>query len=297
MVELVVERLRHKHRFAEGFRPPDTRRHPATANLSSSDSVAATAHGPTRTGPQDRSQRLHDAALQISQEIQKRHLPYGTILDPVFAAPQLNEIVGYSRAGDSAIWTGHYLAAESFRYGVTGSPEALNNTRGALEGIRRLLDVTGTDLLARAIIPFDSPFAKPILREEAHHGIFTGTLGSRNYHWIGNTSRDQYSGVFFGLSVAYEKLDDPHLRRTIRNLVTRMLNFLLQNHWFVVMPNTRISTLFHHRPEQQLALLQVGRQVNPQRFGPTYSWYCTGACLGRRRAYRSRCPGGAQQIF
>jgi hypothetical protein len=48
-------------------------------------------------------------ALAISANIQARHLPFGTILDPIFTAPDSNGIAGYTRCGDSAIWTGHYL--------------------------------------------------------------------------------------------------------------------------------------------------------------------------------------------
>src|SRR5262249_12039556 len=71
-------------------------------------------------------------AVRISTNIQQFHMPYGTVLDPVFASSDPNSsdyfrIVSYSRAGDSAIWTGHYLAAEAFRYRVTGSGEALDN--------------------------------------------------------------------------------------------------------------------------------------------------------------------------
>lgn len=70
-------------------------------------------------------------ALAMSTNIQQSHMPYGTVLDPVFASsdpasPGYAEIVGYTRAGDSAIWTGHYLAAEAFRYQVTRSPDALS---------------------------------------------------------------------------------------------------------------------------------------------------------------------------
>src|SRR5262249_22924363 len=66
-------------------------------------------------------------AIAISQNIRARHMPFGTILDPIFAAPDSDEIVGYTHCGDSAIWTGHYLAAEAYRYNVTRSPEALDN--------------------------------------------------------------------------------------------------------------------------------------------------------------------------
>src|SRR5580698_7491170 len=71
-------------------------------------------------------------ALAISANIQARHLPYGTIIDPVFASPTSDQIVGYTRCGDSAIWTGHYLAAEAFRYSVTQSADALNNVTNAI---------------------------------------------------------------------------------------------------------------------------------------------------------------------
>ena len=127
---------------------------------------------------------------------------YGTVLGSVFTSPKSDRIVSYSRAGDSAIWTGHYLAAESYRYKVTRDAAALSNVKRTLEGIRLLVDVTGTDLLARAAMPADSPFAEAVAREEAQHGIHSGKLGGKEDRWVGGTSRDQYCGVFFGLSVA-----------------------------------------------------------------------------------------------
>src|SRR6266705_695175 len=89
---------------------------------------------------------LHAAepdALAISANIQAKHLPFGTILDPMYASASSNLITGYTRCGDSATWTGHYLAAEAFRYRVTFAPEALQNIGNALTGITRLIDVTG----------------------------------------------------------------------------------------------------------------------------------------------------------
>ena len=58
-------------------------------------------------------------ALAISTAIQARHLPFGTILDPIYSSSSSTQIIGYTRCGDSALWTGAYLAAESFRYNVT----------------------------------------------------------------------------------------------------------------------------------------------------------------------------------
>ncbi len=209
-------------------------------------------------------------AVVISQNIQARHLPHGTILDPIFASPTSDIIVGYARGGDSAIWTGHYLAAEAFRYRVTGAPEALENVKRALAGIRALIDVTGNNLLARCLVPLNWQFTQSILDEEGRHGIYRSTLDGREYFWLGNTSRDQYSGVFFGLGVTYDMVEDAGIRATISNLVTKLLTNLIDHDWLVIMPNGSISTTFIGHSDQRLSFLQVGRRVNPRRFSFIY---------------------------
>ena len=73
-------------------------------------------------------------ALAISANIQAKHLPFGTILDPIYASPTSDQIVGYTRCGDSALWTGAYLAAEAFRYNVTRSADALKQCEGGAGG-------------------------------------------------------------------------------------------------------------------------------------------------------------------
>jgi hypothetical protein len=122
-------------------------------------------------------------------------------------------------------------------------------------------------------VPADSPYAAAIQHEESRHGIYYSSLGDQAYFWIGNTSRDQYSGVMFGLSVAYSLIDQPEVRDFIRRDVTRILNDLLRHGWNVVMPDGSISTTFLHRPDQQLSFLQIGRTVNPSRFGWLYALY------------------------
>src|SRR5436309_6657057 len=170
------------------------------------------------TGAVVTAQASEQDALFISTNIQNLHLPHGTIIDPLFTSPYSTLISRYTRGGDSALWTGHYLAAEAFRFGGSGSSAALANVRKALSGIRALVDVTGTNLLARCLVPVDweNNFDKKgIITEEAGHGIYTGALGGKAYYFLGNTSRDQYSGIFFGLGVAYDLIPDsidPNMR-------------------------------------------------------------------------------------
>jgi hypothetical protein len=218
-------------------------------------------------------------ALELSSTIRERHLPHGTIVDPVFATPGSTEVDHYTRGGDSAIWTGHYLAAESYRFAVTRSPEALANVRAALKGIQGLVNVTGTGVLARVRLPVDwedTVDNRAVITEEAGSGVYRATLKGTEYYWVGKTSRDQYVGVVFGLAVAYDLVDeaaDPKVRPAIAKTVTRMLTFLLDNNWAVRMPDGSVSTVFTGRFDQQLMLLQVGKRVNPTAFGAKYDSY------------------------
>lgn len=207
-------------------------------------------------------------ALAISASIQATHVPFGTVLDPIFAGPTSNQIIGYTRCGDSAIWTGHYLAAEAFRYQVTQSPDALANVKQAIAGIKSLLDVTGTNLLARCLVPLNSPYAAGIQHEESANGIYTNS--SAGYFWVGNTSRDQYMGVIFGLGVAYDMVNDAGVRASIQQITDRLVGFLKGHAWTVAMPDGSVSTTFVIRPDEILTLLQVGRHVDPNAFQTDY---------------------------
>jgi hypothetical protein len=204
-------------------------------------------------------------ALAIDASIQSRHLPFGGIIDPIFASSDSQTITGYTRCGDSALWTGHYLAAESYRYAVSSDPAALANAQSALAYLKTLVDVTGTDVLARCIVPINSSYAAGITSEESANGIHE----SGDNYWVGNTSRDEYIGVFFGLSVAYDLLGST-TQPAIQALATRLLNFLSGHAWSIVMPDGTVSTTFVIRPDEQLGLLQIGAHVNGAQFGSAY---------------------------
>ena len=208
-------------------------------------------------------------AVAIAANIRARHMPYGAILDPIFIAPDSEEQLTYTRCGDSALWTGHFLAGESFRYKVTRSPEALDNIMRALHGIRTLIDVTGTDLLARCAFPENSPWAADLMSEERAHGARTGIVDGEKWIWIGDTSRDQYLGVFFGMNVAWDLVDDPRVREAVRWLTVRLLRKVQGDAWLVRDPGG-ISTTFLGRADQRLMMLKLGRRLDPDHFTNSY---------------------------
>ena len=141
------------------------------------------------TGPASRAAEAD--ALAITANIQARHLPFGAVLDPIFTLTNSDTIADYTRCGDSALWTGHYLAAEAFRYNVTRASDALNHVTAAVAALKGLADVTGTNLLARCMVPVNSPFAASIARQEAGNGVYTNALAG--WIWVGNTSGGDFA--------------------------------------------------------------------------------------------------------
>jgi len=195
-------------------------------------------------------------AVAISVGIQARHMPFGTILDPMYASAASNQTVGYTRCGDSALWTGAYLAAEAFRYKVTRAGDAFNNVKTALAGLKGLADVTGDNRLARCMVLASSPYAAGIESEEVKNTIHQNPP----WVWVGNTSRDQVVGAFFGLGAAYDLVDDAGVKSDIADLTTRLIGFIAQHQWS---PNDDVSNTFLVRPEELQMLVQAARHVNP----------------------------------
>jgi uncharacterized protein (TIGR03437 family) len=195
-------------------------------------------------------------ALAISAKIQARFLPFGTILEPIYTSPNSTDISFYTDCGDSAVWTGAYLAAEAFRYNVTQSADALNNVRGALVGLKALADVTGDNRLARCMAMANSPYAASISSQEAANTIHQNPP----WIWVDNTSRDEVVGAFFGLGVAFDLVNDADVKSAISDLATRLVGFVAQHQWS---PNGDISNTFMLRPEELQMLLVVARHVNP----------------------------------
>jgi hypothetical protein len=119
--------------------------------------------------------KLAATAASFESTINPRHMPFGAILmidrregpGARLSTSQPRVAETYGRLWDSAIWTGHYLAAEAFRYAATNSPEALTRLKVVVAGIQQLFWVTGdavvengktspvgrTGLLARSALP------------------------------------------------------------------------------------------------------------------------------------------------
>jgi len=194
-------------------------------------------------------------------------MPHGVVGEARFDGPTSSNLVQILD-GDGAIWTGHYLAAESFRYAVTRSPVALAYVRRTLQSVKMLVTISGTGKLSRSAFPVGSPYVD--LREmdkDYHRTIYEG----QEFYYRGNVTRDQYEGIYLGLAVAYDLVDDEEVRNLCRDLITRMTDYLIKKNWTLYNPGGgwHIQT-FIGRFDQMLSILQVAKHVNPSRFSGKY---------------------------
>ena len=239
-------------------------------------------------------------ADRIVANLRGMHMPspLKIVVDPRFFSgvpddPRFNELEYFMHTGDAAIWTGHYLAAEAFRYAATGGDgDALLGVTTALEGIGTLADVTGSrrpGLLARFYMPKGWQYEQGVRNHEKASALYEGTLAGQTYIWMGNTSRDQYSGVFFGLGVAYDLVPVQSVRDEIRRIVRQLLNHLIANGWSVINPDGTTSTTFIGRTDQQLSFLQVGRRVDSASFAARYKSMRSSSASGVATPIRIEC--------
>jgi len=201
-------------------------------------------------------------ALAITANIQARHLPsarFSIRSSPHRQRPdrQLHPLRRFGTLDR------HYLAAEAFRYKVTQAPDALSNVKGRLPasipGRCHRNEPVGT-------LPgcHHSPYAAGVRNERRVTESIPNS--SAGWIWVGNTSRDEYSGALFGLAVAWDMVADVGIRSSISDLVTLLVDFLNGHNWSVVMPDGSSSTSFLVRPDQIETFLAIGRHVNPDHF-------------------------------
>jgi len=168
---------------------------------------------------------LLEKAMQLEALIQKRHLtPDGLLAYGVSLASPTSEEVAGMAFSDMAIWSGCYVAAQAFRYAVTGDPATKSQVRRSIEGLYLLQEVTGKPgLLARGVKRWDEK--NPEVGPEWHRG--SGQFS--DYQWLGDVSTDQVDGVIFGYAVAFDLIDDPALRKSIAVHVKAIADHLIDH--------------------------------------------------------------------
>ncbi len=195
---------------------------------------------------------FEEIARNVDAKIVADHLPHGTLHNAYTNVADLSSwevafknggagsagtVVNHEQGGDAAIWTGHYLASQAFRYASNGGdPVALAGVRKSLAGIGKLFEVNGdTGLLARDAAPTRSDLGRRLV---ARNYTYSQRRMINGVEWIGRPgkhgiSRDQYSGVVFGLSITYDLVPDPAIRAEIARINKMLLDYLIARDWII----------------------------------------------------------------
>ena len=191
---------------------------------------------------------LLDKADAYEAWTRAHHFPgYGSHAVVLFDSPAHENPVAYRGIGDSTIWTGTYLGSQALRYAVTGDPEAKANAISAANALhvhlRATLDTdpsevaperVGKPFIARYVGPAEPPFLNDpgaCAADENCHVIDQGPYAGS--FWKGNTSRDQYTGWWFGYALAHELVDDEPMRQMIERDVLAVSDQLWEDDWVI----------------------------------------------------------------
>jgi hypothetical protein len=175
---------------------------------------------------------LRERADAYEDWLRTWHIPeYGGMTEVVFTDTTFQEVLFYRAMGDSTMWTATYMAAECYRYAVTGEKDAKQNAIDAFNTLQDHVAVTQTPgYIGRYVGPVDQKFLFDYLGSDIlryGEGPWLGTF------WLSNSSSDQHVGWFYGHAILYDLIDDEAIRQQVRSSVRAVFDRLVANNWLI----------------------------------------------------------------
>jgi hypothetical protein len=178
--------------------------------------------------------RIDDAPMTLERKsqafverVQARHNRWGmTASSHLRVAGDLasNQMVSSDNDG---LWTAMYVAAECFRYSVTGDTGARENARRGMQAIVRLELITG-----RSGFPARS-FIRVGVDEQPGDGEWHDTP-DKAWRWKGDTSSDEIVGHYFVYPIYLDLVADESEKPALRAVIERLTNHILDNDYQLI---------------------------------------------------------------
>ncbi len=166
---------------------------------------------------------LAEKAAYFEQRIVERHKRHGLVGDSEFREPG-NPTTYHQYPNDNdGLWTAIYVAAQAFRYRVTGDAQALDSLHTSINAMLRLETITGrSGFPARSFRHKDEP--------RHNDGIWHFTPDGE-WEWKADTSSDEIVGHFFAYAVVYDLAADEALKQRLRAVVSRLADHLIDHNY------------------------------------------------------------------
>lgn len=130
---------------------------------------------------------------------------------------------------NDGLWTGSFIVAEACRYAATGDPDALNKARTSCKALLKLTKITGIPgFPARA---YRRPGEPGFGDGDPEWHLTSDEKGE--LEWKGETSSDETSGHFFGLTYYYDLCADESEKAEIAATAAAIVDHILEHDYTV----------------------------------------------------------------
>ncbi len=170
---------------------------------------------------------LAEKSAAFVERIRARHVRHGLTSDShlkVAGDLSSNQMVSSDNDG---LWTAMYVAAESFRFKVTGDAKARDYARQGMQALLRLETITGI-----AGFPARS-FIKKGEDIQPSDGEWHDTPDGL-WRWKGDTSSDEIVGHYFVYPIYYDLVADEAEKKTLAAALDRLTNHILDNNYQLI---------------------------------------------------------------
>lgn len=170
---------------------------------------------------------LADKSRRFVERVQARHNRWGLTADSHLQTPgdvSTNQMVSSDNDG---LWTAMYVAAECFRFKVTGEADARENARRGMQAILRLEAITGIPgFPARS-------FIRTGVDVQPKDGEWHDTP-DKAWRWKGDTSSDEIVGHYFVYPIYYDLVADEREKGALRDGLDRITNHILDHDYQLI---------------------------------------------------------------
>lgn len=165
---------------------------------------------------------LADKSKTFVERVRARHVRWGMTSDSHLRVPgdlSSNQMVSSDNDG---LWTAMYVAAEAFRYKVTGAADARAYAKEGMQALLRLEEITGIPgFPARS-------FIKKGVDLQPKDGEWHDTPDGV-WRWKGDTSSDEIVGHYFAYPIYYDLVADEAEKKQLAAALDRITNYILDN--------------------------------------------------------------------
>jgi hypothetical protein len=170
---------------------------------------------------------LEAKAELFEERIHQRHNRHGYVTVCFLEEPGNADTAIIEASDNDGLWTALYVAAECYRYAVTGSAHARDMARRSMDALLRLEEIT----------PIEGFPARAILRKGERAvqsgGEWHPTPDGEGW-WKGDTSSDEMDGHVYAFSVYHDLVADAPERQRIAATLGRIAGHILEHGFYLV---------------------------------------------------------------